>query len=520
MAGTKDLQVKQSEVFNPDESRGLFVGINAYEDGEIRPLGFAVDDAIDLAFLFSCELELIAPDRLTLSLAGRPKKPATVAKLARLRAAGAREANFQFTDFHHQVYKLGKATGQGGLWLVTFSAHGLTDKGHDFIAVPDSRLRRIQATSLSVATLLDDISQATTLRRLLLLDTCRERLAAGFAARAIGKGFARAVPGGRMSPSLARAIAEAKGLSILSGAVTGRLAYEDEQLGNGVFTAAILSGLRGNAKADGNGLVTVGALAAYADGEVRRWVKRHYEIDSGISRTIEGMDLPLASRSPEDAGRDEGCRTAPSDATQGPDGDDIANTRYPLLLSRWKSTAPRSRSRRWMAISVSALVIALASLPVFLASHPRCDGIKVIAAELDLLSSKRPLKMSGDGITDVAEGELQGFQYLNGHATLADDKAGCPCSWSGATDQAEPLRDIDANTHCAFSLELPASYSLIFLRLDVGQKSYLFTVRTHQTTASLRAERKRHGSPAILQPSLPAAPSRWLLDRQQRGILP
>ncbi|NJL29938.1 MAG: hypothetical protein HC897_19600 [Thermoanaerobaculia bacterium] len=75
--------------FDPADSAGLFVGVSHFEDPRFAPVPFAVDDAVDLAFVFSVELGLIRPERCVLALAGEPCKPQSAERLARLLAAGA-----------------------------------------------------------------------------------------------------------------------------------------------------------------------------------------------------------------------------------------------------------------------------------------------------------------------------------------------------------------------------------------------------------------------------------------------
>ena len=84
--------------FEPAESAGLFVGVSRFADSGFAPVPFAVDDAIDLAHLFALELRLIEPAKVTLALAGEPKKPETAERLAVLTSGGARQTEAKQTD--------------------------------------------------------------------------------------------------------------------------------------------------------------------------------------------------------------------------------------------------------------------------------------------------------------------------------------------------------------------------------------------------------------------------------------
>ena len=77
-------ETKTSEGFDPSESAGLFVGITNYDDSRLIPVPFAVDDAVDLAYLFSLRLRLIDPGNVALSLEGEPRKPVSSVNLQTL----------------------------------------------------------------------------------------------------------------------------------------------------------------------------------------------------------------------------------------------------------------------------------------------------------------------------------------------------------------------------------------------------------------------------------------------------
>ncbi|MCB1036860.1 MAG: SUMF1/EgtB/PvdO family nonheme iron enzyme, partial [Acidobacteria bacterium] len=100
--------------------------------------------------------------------------------------------------------------------------------------------------------------------------------------------------------SFAAAIARASGQVVLSAATQGGYAYDDLKRGNGVFTAALLEGLRGAAPADSRGLITVRTLADYLQDRVTAWIRLHRPdhaaVSRGIGRRIEGPAelLPLA----------------------------------------------------------------------------------------------------------------------------------------------------------------------------------------------------------------------------------
>ncbi len=87
----------------------------------------------------------------------------------------------------------------------------------------------------------------------------------------------------------------------MAGASHGGYAYDDEKRQNGVFTATVIEGLRGEADGNAEALVTVASLAKFTRVRVRDWVLRnrrnHQEQSLGITSIYDPdsiRDLPLA----------------------------------------------------------------------------------------------------------------------------------------------------------------------------------------------------------------------------------
>jgi hypothetical protein len=120
-------------------------------------------------------------------------------------------------------------------------------------------------------------------------------------------------------------------------------------------------------------------------------------------------------------------------------------------------------------LAMFALPVSLVPLP------PDCDISRV---ELDL-PNPVALNLSGNLITDVSEQELQGMQRLSGRAVLSEPGAHSRCEWRGKTDRDQSLSDLGSSADCDFTIDLPSQYDWIFLRLNVGDKTYLFTIHVH-----------------------------------------
>ena len=279
-----------AEGFDPGQSVGLFVGIRHFADRRLEDVPYAVDDAVDLAHLLVLELELIAPSRAILALEGEPWKRETQERLRALLTAGASRQAAGYTAIHRQLEEQRDLAGPEGLFLVFMATHGFSSGGNDVLVAADSRRRRIARTSIDVDLVFEEVAEAASPRGIVLLDACRENLS---------REFTRGIPT-QMSQSFADAIARASGLVVLSGSTSGGFAYDDSERQNGVFTGAILDGLRGEAASDDRSLITVGTLAEYVNQKVLAWVRQnrpeHLEVSRGIDRRIEGEGarIPLA----------------------------------------------------------------------------------------------------------------------------------------------------------------------------------------------------------------------------------
>src|SRR5947209_3732763 len=60
----------------PPGNAALFLGVNQFDDQRLRPLSFAVNDAIAQAYVFVLQLRLIPPANCTLLLSGEPSREA------------------------------------------------------------------------------------------------------------------------------------------------------------------------------------------------------------------------------------------------------------------------------------------------------------------------------------------------------------------------------------------------------------------------------------------------------------
>ena len=306
---TRGIAVYQSPVetfaqfeFDADASWGLFVGISNFSEDDsadslsesFANIPYAVDDAVDLAHFFSLHLRLIDPKKTTLCLAGEPKKEESRVRLKELLDAGAALQPPERNTIFELLNRASRESLPEGMLVVSFATHGFSLRGRDYLVASDSSPHSIANTGLEVNSVLDEVAQSNTQRRLVFLDACRERLKQRTGRRAGGVDKES-----EMGQAFAEAITNSSGMVVMAGARAGGYAYDDHKRRNGVFTASILEGLAGAAPADGRGFITPGNLGKTVNEKVCEWARLNQQTPPdrcGITIRVEGLaaDIPLA----------------------------------------------------------------------------------------------------------------------------------------------------------------------------------------------------------------------------------
>ncbi len=284
--------------FDPSGSRGLFVGVSdpdgpAAQTNSSQTL-FAVDDAIDMAYMFSVNLKLIQPRNVVLCITGEPRKKESRARLRTLLQTGAVMRLAEPSRIEGQLDQLARDSGTMGVFVVFFASRGVESPESAYIGLSPSTGIRGAQPGLSLSRILEKIGRAKALRRLVFLDIFREPHREGS-----NRDDDRTQPFSAMGPASAEAIAQSEGSVVLAGAVVGGFAYDDSERRNGVFTASILDGLSGWAIADHLGLVSPAQLAVHVKRSVCGWTGRnrsHLAAECGISLVLRGpaSSMPLA----------------------------------------------------------------------------------------------------------------------------------------------------------------------------------------------------------------------------------
>lgn len=224
----------------------VVVGINEY--AHIRPLRFAVNDA--KAFY-----------RHLLERLGIPEENVTLlldeqADLTRLRSVLGTQ--------------LKNRAGKDDMVILYFAGHGATERDvmspdgdglEKYLLPHGADLNDLYASALPMREIQHVFNRIRSERLVFIVDSCYSGASAG---RTVSLAGLRA----NLSDAFLERITSGKGRVILSASGANEVSEENETLGHGIFTYYLLEGLRGEADADGDGLVTVDEAYGYVSRHV------------------------------------------------------------------------------------------------------------------------------------------------------------------------------------------------------------------------------------------------------------
>jgi len=253
----------------------IAVGIDAYADASLR-LGFAGADARAISRAFRPGLFAKVEAHLVLDEA------ATRAGIRASIDAVAKQANAR------------------DALVVYLAGHGAL-VGSTFYFLPwEARVANddeVVRTGLSQADLADALMQVPAMKQVVVLDACHS----GAGALALGR-----MIGQRDAVGLARAqmrLAKASGVFLIAASTAAQKAGEIRELGHGILTYALLTGLGDGdkppaARTTPDGHVTMNALLAWLDEEVPRLTARHQGGPQNPVQSSTGQDFPIAVVAP------------------------------------------------------------------------------------------------------------------------------------------------------------------------------------------------------------------------------
>lgn len=275
--------------FDRKQSAALFVGVRRFTSESVEEVPYAVDDAIDLAYVFALErrVSLVPPRRVVLALSGHPVKPQSRDRLRALREAGADVRTADAAGIRAALREQTALAGRDGILILAVATHGFLRDGSGYILGATSAIRD-PATMLPTAEIFETIASSPAQRSLVFLDACRERMVSG----------ARSALGSPTSAApLVRRLSHTRGQAVFYAAAAGQWAYDDPAARNGVFTNAVLGGMNcGAAKV--RGIVTAETLAGYIERSVHTWIRDNRDPNVGsatqVSMDGEARNMALA----------------------------------------------------------------------------------------------------------------------------------------------------------------------------------------------------------------------------------
>ncbi|MCG3161125.1 MAG: hypothetical protein JMDDDDMK_02243 [Acidobacteria bacterium] len=225
----------------------MVVGVSRYRDEAISDLQFADADARALRdFLQKPE--------------GGGFKPADILYLENEQATNE--------NLSAALDRILPQAGQDDLILFFIAGHGGPDPyapQNLYFVLHDSKIADLPRTALRMTTLKEKLGQARAKRALVFIDTCHS---AGLSGQQ--PAGARSLENNLINLYSARLFKE-EGRATLTSSDVNELSLENKRWGggHGVFTYALLEGLRGGADANADRLITAGELFAYVRDRVR-----------------------------------------------------------------------------------------------------------------------------------------------------------------------------------------------------------------------------------------------------------
>ena len=247
------------------QSFGVFVGVDQFEDSSVVPLRFCSRDAREVRDCFVKELGYLPAEN------------------ARLLVTGEKDAGRpSYVNIVDAIQWAADSAGPEGCIVIQISTHGI----EGYVLAEDSRRRSLNATALSLSWIEQTLLNSRCKRRLLIFDACREKVSSD-GERGLG---------GSMTGDFASAFAQAEGFLTLKSCSSGQYSYEMDEAGHGAFTHFLLEGLRGGAPSNEAGLITVGNLGPWIREQVEKWSSQK---PGGIQIPLFTLaeatgDLPLA----------------------------------------------------------------------------------------------------------------------------------------------------------------------------------------------------------------------------------
>jgi hypothetical protein len=211
----------------------LVVGVSKYHEPRLR-LNFSAKDAQDFAKFLESQKQVFRKTHVQLMLDEQATK----------------------RDIEKYLFHDLLRAGKDDTVVLFFSGHGVTDPAHPdelYFLTSDADPKYCEATGLKM-TGLHFLNRIDTKRVVLIADACHAGGPARITTRSVQDPLEKFM----------KMFTEATGRVYLASSRPEEKSQEKEELGNGVFTYYLLKGLRGEADADRDGVVTVEEAYDYA----------------------------------------------------------------------------------------------------------------------------------------------------------------------------------------------------------------------------------------------------------------
>jgi len=236
-----------------DENWIVAVGINRFKDEKVNPLSFCAADA-KAVYKFFLDAGFAPADRAYLLTTDAP--------------AESKDYPTRINILKAVQYAAEHATDQSTI-LLFFGSHGFVDsKGESYILPQDGDSGLLSDSGVAVARINEMLRGSKSKRKVVFVDACRNTPFKDAKGQAVeGRAAVK-------SEVFLEALKSASGQVTLAACGPGQASFEDSASGHGVYTAHLLKGLGGAARADERGLIDVSSLQKYLAEAVPAWSRQ------------------------------------------------------------------------------------------------------------------------------------------------------------------------------------------------------------------------------------------------------
>jgi uncharacterized caspase-like protein len=256
----------------------LVVGINKYEDTRLN-LNYARQDGMSLAHFFATHGNTL---------------------FASVDVTSLFDDDASWTNIKQAFDKLATLSRPEDVVVLYLAGHGVVlDEQfyflpHEMHIVGDD-VAATRKYGISAVALSEELRRIPALKQVLLLDACHSATALKILSKAAA---VRALDAAEQKA--AQMLARSVGVYLIAASMSEQQAFEVPELGHGVLTYAVLSGLgeQGGPKAavSSDGMVTILSLLQYVNQEVPDLTEKYYHQKQYPVSFNTGMDFPLVMR--------------------------------------------------------------------------------------------------------------------------------------------------------------------------------------------------------------------------------